>query len=597
MKGRIPQHFIDDLLTRLDIVDVIDASVPLKKAGANFKACCPFHNEKSPSFTVSQEKQFFHCFGCGKHGTAIGFLMEHERLSFPEAIESLAHTAGLEIPYDDYSPEQKKEQSQSQKILSLNKQADDIYQQQLRKHKEAIEYLKNRGLSGKTAANFNIGYVPNAWDTVIKALGTNDETKSLLKIAGLISENDQGRQYDKFRHRIMFPIRNRKGDVIAFGGRVISKDNEPKYLNSPETPVFHKGRALYGVYELRKYAKEIDYVIVVEGYMDVVALAEQGIHTAVATLGTATTTDHIRQLLRIDNRIIFCFDGDKAGKQAAWRALNNALPALNDNAQLSFLFLPDGEDPDSLVKQEGKTQFETRLQQALPLAEYLFQEVSKDIDISQLAGKAQMANHTLPLIEQVTAPILKELLYSKLEDKVHLSRDKLQNLSPAQNDTPRYDEPEYIPYEEEHYTPQKRPVKTQQIKMDEIKLAISALLIKPELADNVSDLNKLKQLDIKGIDFLCQMLEAIQSTPSLSAQSLLERYVGTAYETRLAELRADFITIPRDDIVLQQEFSDAIQRLIDKADNDRYQFLLNKLNNKSISDDEKSELQSILQKG
>lgn len=595
MAGRIPQQFIDDLLTRLDIVDVIDASVPLKKAGANYKACCPFHNEKSPSFTVSQEKQFFHCFGCGKHGTAIGFLMEHERLSFPEAIESLAQIAGVEIPYEDYSKEQKTEQSQSQAILSVNKQASEIYQQCLRENKAAVDYLKGRGLSGKTAANFDIGFIPDSWDTLIKVLGKDEKSKQLLKIAGLISENDQGKQYDKFRHRIMFPIRNRKGDVIAFGGRVISKDNDPKYLNSPETPVFHKGQALYGVYELRKYAKDIPYVLVVEGYMDVVALAEQDINTAVATLGTATTTEHIRQLLRIDNRIIFCFDGDKAGKQAAWRALNNALPALNDNAQLSFLFLPDGEDPDSLVKKEGKIQFEARLQQAMPLAEYLFNGVSIGIDVSQLSGKAQMANQALPLIKQVTAPILKELLYTKLEDKVHLDRNKLQQLSPTQGNTNQsHTKPEkHTPYDTSGTVPEyNRQPKTQLLKTDKVTLAISALLVKPELADKVSNYEKIQTLEIKGIQFLCEMIDVIRSTPTISAQSLLQRYVGTKYQSRLEELQANFMMMTRADEVLEQEFVDAIQSFEAKAHEERYQYLLRKLNNKSISDTEKAELKS-----
>jgi len=374
-----------------------NSHVPLKKAGANYKACCPFHNEKSPSFTVSQEKQFYHCFGCGAHGTAITFLMEHERLNFPEAIEALAQTAGLEIPYEDFTPGQQQKVNENRKILDLNKSASDIFLKQLRQQPDAINYLKNRGLSGQTAANYNIGYIPDSWDTIITSLGKTDEEKLLLKQAGLISENDSGKQYDKFRHRIMFPIRNRKGDTIAFGGRVITADKEPKYLNSPETPVFHKGRALYGVYEIRKYAKDISYILVVEGYMDVVALAEQGI------------TEHIQQLLRMSDKIIFCFDGDKAGKQAAWRALSNSLSALNDTAQLSFLFLPDGEDPDSLVKSEGKEKFEQRFETALPLAEYMFKESAVDIDMSQLAGKAQLANAILPLINQVNAPIMQEL--------------------------------------------------------------------------------------------------------------------------------------------------------------------------------------------
>ena len=336
MVGMIPRQFIDDLLTRIDIVDIIDKYVPLKKSGANYKACCPFHGEKTPSFTVSSTKQFYHCFGCNVNGTAISFIMEYNRLSFPEAVEELAYNLGIDVPHEESNQEHIK-RKKTANLYEIMKSASDYYIQALRHEPKAIEYLKQRGLSGKTAKDYAIGYVPESWDFILQHLGKNQETQAKLDSAGMLIKKNNGGYYDRFRDRIMFTIRNQNGKTIAFGGRVINK-SEPKYLNSPETPLFHKGRELYGLFEAKQYSKKLEKIIVVEGYMDVVMLAQYGIRNSVATLGTACTGNHIQRLFRTVNQIVFCFDGDRAGRDAAWRALNNGLPELEDDKQISFLF-------------------------------------------------------------------------------------------------------------------------------------------------------------------------------------------------------------------------------------------------------------------
>jgi DNA primase len=353
MPGRIPQHFITELVARTDIVEVIGRRVPLRKAGHEFSACCPFHDEKTPSFTVSPAKQFYHCFGCGAHGTAISFLMERDGMSFVEAVEDLAALAGMTVPRDADPVHPVTD------LYDVMQRAADIYRRELKKSESAQAYVRERGLDDAIVADFGIGFAPDAWDTIRDSLGADRAALQHLLQAGLVAERaaDDGRQrqYDRFRNRLMFPIRDARGRVIAFGGRVLGKagEHEPKYLNSPETPLFHKGRELYGVYELRKALRDVSRVLVVEGYMDVVALAQHGIRYACATLGTATTTEHLKRLSRLGAEVVFCFDGDRAGRAAAWRALENALPALQGGQQLRFLFLPDGHDPDSLVRAEG----------------------------------------------------------------------------------------------------------------------------------------------------------------------------------------------------------------------------------------------------
>ena len=375
--GRIPREFIDDLLTRADVVDVINARVPLKKKGREYGACCPFHNEKTPSFTVSPSKQFYHCFGCGVHGSVITFLMEYEHLDFVEAIESLADSMGIIVPREQGGKAPSPEQRQRSKdLFTLLEEASDYYQLQLKSSSQAVDYLKNRQLSGEVCKRFNIGYSLNGWDHTLKHFANNQAhhySEQQLVDSGLVIQKDDGKIYDRYRDRIMFPIRNRKGQVIGFGGRVLG-DELPKYINSPETTIFHKGRELYGFYEARKNTQKLDRIIVVEGYMDVIALAQFDISYAVATLGTATTQDHVKQLFRAVPEVIFCFDGDRAGREAAWRALENAMPVMQDGKEIRFLFLPDGEDPDTQVRKIGKEAFEENYQKASSLNAYFIEK-------------------------------------------------------------------------------------------------------------------------------------------------------------------------------------------------------------------------------
>ena len=408
MAGRIPQSFINDLLDRTDIVDVIDARVPLKKAGRSFKACCPFHEEKTPSFNVVPDKQFYHCFGCQVSGTALTFLMEYDRLDFVEAVETLAKMAGVEVPREaDRSPPP---EDHSRLYEALEK-AEKVYRHQLRSAEGAVDYLKNRGVTGVVARDFALGFAPDAWHTMEEAFKDDQKIRTAdLLAAGLLTKNDKGNIYDRFRDRVMFPIRDVRGRVIGFGGRVMGDADGPKYLNSPETPVFHKGRELYGLFEARNALRRIEQLIVVEGYMDVVALSQAGIANCVASLGTAATTDHFQKLYRYSEEVVCCFDGDAAGRRAAWKALENALTTLTDGRQLKFMFLPDGEDPDSLVRKEGKRAFLDRVADAAPAIEYLFSELSTGLDIRQLDGQARLASLVQPYIEKVPTGVLKQLM-------------------------------------------------------------------------------------------------------------------------------------------------------------------------------------------
>lgn len=378
MAGLIPQSFIDDLLNRTDIVEVVSSRIQLKKTGKNYSACCPFHKEKTPSFTVSPDKQFYYCFGCGAGGNALGFVMDHDQLEFPQAVEELAKRAGMDVPREErggrgHTPRQPTDSP----LYPLLSAAAEFYKQALKSHparKAAVNYLKGRGLTGEIARDFGLGFAPPGWDNLLKHLGgDNLQLKAMLDAGLLVENSDTGKRYDRFRDRVMFPIRDSRGRIIAFGGRVLG-DDKPKYLNSPETPVFHKGQELYGLYEARQKNRDLDEIMVVEGYMDVIALAQQGIRNAVATLGTATSEEHIKRLFRLVPSILFCFDGDQAGRKAAWRALESVLPNLQDGKRVRFLFLPEGEDPDSLVRAEGEDAFRARItQQAQPLAEYFFQ--------------------------------------------------------------------------------------------------------------------------------------------------------------------------------------------------------------------------------
>lgn len=443
MAGRIPQNFIDDLISRLDIIDVVSARTRLKKAGKNYSACCPFHNEKTPSFTVSPDKQFYYCFGCGATGSAVKFVMEFDGLDFPDAVEKLAGDLNIEVPREGLS--QQNREPQHRELYALTQKAADFFELQLRTSSEkgkAVEYLKDRGLSGKAAKFFSIGYAPPGWDNLQNALApgekndsTNNKTIKQLISCGMTIEKEDGRTYDRFRDRVMFPIRNVKGQVIAFGGRVLG-DEKPKYLNSPETPIFHKGQELYGLYEARKIRQKLTRMIIVEGYMDVVALAEYGIHYAVATLGTATSEHHIRRLFKVVPEIIFCFDGDKAGRTAAQRAMETVLPALQDGLQARFLFLPDGEDPDTIVRKEGKEAFEKRLDNSKHLPEFLFDSVKEQVDFDTLDGKARFGQIAAPLISRLPTGMLKELMQQQLSQETGIKQEVLAKLLPAETEKP-----------------------------------------------------------------------------------------------------------------------------------------------------------------
>ncbi|MHA7880870.1 MAG: DNA primase [Saccharospirillum sp.] len=428
MAGLIPNNFIDDLLERTDIVEVIGHRIPLKKKGKDHWACCPFHNEKSPSFSVNPTKQFYYCFGCGASGTALRFLQEYERLSFPEAVEELARIAGVEVPREEQNPAQQARQRQQRTLYDLMGACADYYSHQLLHHPDARavqQYVLDRGLSEAIVQRYQIGYAPPGWQNLMTHFANKDDANAQLLTTGMTIRNDKGREYDRFRQRLMFPIRDIRGRTIAFGGRVINPDDKPKYLNSPETPIFHKGNELYGLYEARQALRSFDNIIIVEGYMDVVALAQYGVKNAVATLGTATSRTHVQRLFKLTPEIVFCFDGDEAGRRAALRALENTLPEIRDGQQARFLFLPDGEDPDTLVRKEGFDVFMKRIRQAQSLPDFLFEHLQSQADVSSLDGKARLASLARGWIDQVPPGVLHQLLLQQLSSLVGLPLEQI----------------------------------------------------------------------------------------------------------------------------------------------------------------------------
>ncbi len=521
MVGRIPSSFIDDLLSRIDIVDLIHQRIPLKKAGKDYQACCPFHDEKTPSFTVSRDKQFYHCFGCSAHGSAIGFLMEYDNMSFVEAIEELAHQAGMEVP---------REGAQSggpdcRPLYAAMEQAARYYAAQLRSHPQAaraVAYLKQRGVSGEIARAYHIGYAPPGWDNLIKHQGQDARALQQLRESGMTLESEN-RCYDRFRDRIMFPIRDHRGRTVGFGGRILGGASagegvagQPKYLNSPETPLFHKGRELYGLYEARKALKKIARLLVVEGYMDVVALAQFGIRYAVATLGTATTADHLERLFRTVPEVVFCFDGDRAGREAGWKALHTALPLIREGREARFLFLPDGEDPDSLVRQEGQAAFEQRIQNALPLSRFLFDKLSEQVDMTSLDGRARLDELAKPLIAKLPQGTFREMMEAHLNKLV--GREARQAVRPPAASG------RSVPAGPERMTP--------------VRLAIVLLLKQPELAQLADLPTGWEALDRPGIGLLAELLHSLRENPWLADNkgALLERWRGREEERYLSKL-------------------------------------------------------------
>ncbi|WP_024561678.1 DNA primase [Franconibacter pulveris 601] len=546
MAGRIPRVFINDLLARTDIVDLIDARVKLKKQGKNYHACCPFHNEKTPSFTVNGEKQFYHCFGCGAHGNAIDFLMNYDKLEFVETVEELAAMHNLEVPYEAGNGPSQIERHQRQTLYELLDGLNAFYQQALAQPgaEPARQYLQKRGLSEEVIHHFAIGYAPPGWDNVLKRFGGNSENRKSLIDAGMLVTNDQGRSYDRFRERVMFPIRDKRGRVIGFGGRVMG-DALPKYLNSPETEIFHKGRQLYGLYEAQQSNQNPPRLLVVEGYMDVVALGQYGINYAVASLGTSTTAEHIQMLFRVTNTVICCYDGDRAGRSAAWRALETALPYMTDGRQLRFMFLPEGEDPDTLVRKEGKAAFEQRMEQAQPLSTFLFNSLLPQVDLSSPDGRAQLSTLALPLISQVPGETLRIYLRQELGNKLGILDDsQLERLMPKQSDNA-----------------QSRPAPT--LKRTTMRILIGLLVQNPELAPLVPSLAGLDESKLPGLALFAELVKTCLSQPGLTTGQLLEHYRGTKEAATLEKL-ATWDDIADKDIA-EKTFTDSLDHLFDSA--------------------------------
>ncbi len=511
MKGTIPRSFIDDLIARTDIVELINSRVKLKKAGRNYQACCPFHHEKTPSFVVNPAKQFYYCFGCGQNGNVISFLMDYDKLEFPEAIEELAAIHNLEVPRENVKIQDGKPQTAFQTKRNLYELLEAItkfYQQNLQIDITSQSYLQNRGLSPEIIAQFEIGYAPNNFDSVLKKFGTNREEVQKLKDTGMLSENESGRIYDKFRNRVMFPIRDKRGRVIAFGGRVLG-DERPKYLNSPESATYHKGNELYGLYQTLQANKNPDYLFVVEGYIDVVALAQFGVNNAVASLGTATTSEQIQQMFRVTEQIICCYDGDRAGREAAWRALENALPHLHDGRQLKFIFLPDGEDPDTFVRSQGKAGFEQYLaEHAKTLSDYLFEQLLTQVDLSSQEGKSKLASLAIPLIKRIPGEMLRVYLRNILGQKLGI-------LDPSQLEA-------MLPNKMEKAIKPKSA--SPGVKRTPMRLMIALLLQNPMLVKLMPDISALASLNEAGFDLLADLSTVCQQNAGITMGGLLEHY-------------------------------------------------------------------------
>jgi len=579
MAGRIPPEFIDDLLARTDIVDLINRRVPLRRGGKDFHACCPFHDEKTPSFTVSREKQFYHCFGCGAHGTAIGFLMDYEHQDFLDVVKDLASEAGLEIPR---SGELVSKGPDPRPLYAMMEQAADLFRQQLRQHPSAVRavgYLKGRGLSGEIAAAFGIGYAPPGWDFLLTRLGLDDETRSQLIQCGLVIDQD-GRCYDRFRERIIFPIHDRRGRFIGFGGRILG-DGKPKYLNSPETPIFHKSRELYGLYQALQANRKVERLLVVEGYMDVIALAQFGISYAVATLGTATTSEHLRQLLPQTPELVFCFDGDRAGRGAAWKALEISLPQTTGQQQIRFLFLPDGEDPDTLIRKEGQGAFEHRIRHAPSLSEFLFERLTDQVDMSSLDGKARLAALASPLIARVPKGLFRDMLNQRLASLVGVAAPQLEGGQTNARPTVRH--------------PARRPPANRQATTP-LRLAIALILQHPHLAPAATSIaNDWRRLEKPGISLLNELIDLIESHPELTPASITERWRGRDSHHHLQRLADPQLLahIPEDG--LEAELIGALHRLLEETRAMHSEGLFNRASTAEWTEEEKMMLRrSIL---
>ncbi|MCW8330336.1 DNA primase [Photobacterium sp. SDRW27] len=580
MAGKIPRSFIDDLIARHDIVDIVDARVKLKKQGKNFGACCPFHNEKTPSFSVSQEKQFYHCFGCGAHGNVLDFVMEFDRLEFVEAIEELSSQLGLEVPREQGSGGGPSAPRSKEKLglYEMMGQISQFYKSQLRTSESqiAVDYLKGRGLSGEVVQKFGIGFVPDQWDMVRTRFGRDAESQKSLVTAGMLIENDNGRRYDRFRGRVMFPIHDRRGRVIGFGGRVLG-DGTPKYLNSPETPIFHKGRELYGLYEVLQAHREPEKLLVVEGYMDVVALAQFGVDYAVASLGTSTTGDHIQTMFRQTGTVVCCYDGDRAGRDAAWRAMEQALPYLTDGRQLKFMFLPDGEDPDTYIRQYGQEGFEQQVQSAMPLSEFMFTTLLQQVDTSSREGKAKLSTLAVPLIDKVPGGTLRLYLREMLGKKLGLPDEaQLQQLISKQGtETKKVGQPE--------------------IKRTPMREVIALLIQNPHFVNSLEfDMAAFEGIDVAGLNLLISVVDKCRTNPNITTGQLLEYWRGSKSENMMARLAAWQLPLAKDEDNTLDVFLDAMDKVIDQCVKQQIEKLQAKSNTVGLSVEEKRELQLLI---
>ena len=594
--GRIPQHFIDELIARTDIVELIGARVPLKKSGREFKACCPFHAEKTPSFWVSPDKQFYHCFGCGKHGTALGFLMDHDHLGFREAVEELATRLGVEVPHEGGA--ERSAPHADEPLYELLTRVARFYTEQLAGEARAREYLAKRGLTAATLERFAIGYAPNSWNELLRRFGTGDAERKRLADAGLIVERERGsaregeRYYDRFRDRVMFPIRDARGRVIAFGGRVIDA-GEPKYLNSPETVLFHKGRELYGLYEARRARRTLDRLIVVEGYMDAVSLHQSGIDYAVATLGTATTAEHFRRIFRVVPTVVFAFDGDRAGRAAAWRALQQALPEAREGREIRFLFLPQGHDPDTLIAAEGPAAFEERLAAAVPLSEYLVRELSEQSELGSADGRARFAEQARPLFARVPAGVYRELLLGRLAEVVRLSPARLEALWTQG--------PTGAALAAAASAPARRATTARPARAagrgSLVRQAIVRLLHYPAIALEVSAVERtgLDASEEPGAALLRELLDNLREQPAQIPAQVIQRWVGHKDGETLQKL------LERDEVVTGAaaaagELRAALLKLADQAAGRRLEALEAKSRAGALAADEINEFQRLIER-
>lgn len=609
MAGRIPQPFLDDLLDRIDIVEVIDRRIKLKKTGKNYSARCPFHEEKTPSFTVNPDKQFYYCFGCGAGGNALGFVMDYENIDFPRAVDVLAASLGLtEVPREQTGPgamPPPREQA-NKPLYAILEEAARFYRHQLRQHPaatRAIEYLKSRGLSGEIAREFNLGFAPPGWDNLLQALGGDERQRKLLMDAGLLVENEAGRIYDRFRDRVVFPIQDQRGRVIAFGGRVLG-DDKPKYLNSPETPVFSKGRELYGLYQARQANRRLNHLIVVEGYMDVIALAQHGITCATATLGTATSPTHLERLFRQSSEVIFCFDGDQAGRKAAVRALESTLPVMQDGRQARFLFLPEGEDPDTLVREKGTGHFLQLLNEATPLERFLFDAAGEGLDIDSMEGRARLSKQALPYLHQLPDGVFRQLMFRALAERTGLSVAELMQIEtpPLRQQTApvsgRATTSLAMPTQESRGKPGLHPKQrhaSQIARLGHSNLAQSAialLLHRPDIA-RLADPVPLEHIEGEDIALLRELLHLLQRRPESNTAMLLGHWYGTPQGELLNRLAGLERLIPHAGI--EQQFLDTITILEQLPERSKLRDQVDKLRTTNYAELSEADKQRILE--